>query len=68
MKRFLTLYLFFLWNVVIFSQTVKISWAGSTILDYGSEKFTVPFFTEKGFSYENGSIFFRLTQPFTDTD
>ncbi|WP_226064338.1 type IX secretion system sortase PorU [Kaistella polysaccharea] len=65
MKRFLTLFLIFLWNVGIYSQTVKITWEGKSIIDYGTEKYTVPFFKEKGFSYEDGSVSFRFKEPFT---
>ena len=67
MKRFLILILVFLCNVVIYSQTIKLTWEGSSIIDYGSEKFTVPFFKEKGFSYENSSVFFRFREPFSGT-
>ncbi|AZI66339.1 type IX secretion system sortase PorU [Kaistella daneshvariae] len=67
MKRFILFFLFISSNIAVFAQTISVNWSGTTVLDYGTEKFTVPFLTGPGFYYENGSIAYRLTQPFTGT-
>jgi len=35
-------------------------WQGSTLIDYGTEKIAVPFFSNQGFSYENGNVYYAL--------
>ena len=68
MKRILTFVLTSLLFSFTFSQTINIQWDKSKVLDYGSYKITVPFFTNEGFVYEEGSVYFRSTEKFTGTN
>lgn len=43
-------------------------WEGSTIIDYGSSKVTVPFFKNESFAYEEGSVFVRTSQKFSGVE
>jgi len=54
MKRILTLVFISLLFSFISAQTVNIQWQGSKVIDFGSYQTTVPFFTNDGFSYEEG--------------
>lgn len=58
--RILTFLFVILFSNFSFSQTINIDWKGSNTIDYGTAKITVPFFTNKTFSYEEGSVFLRL--------
>ena len=68
MKRNLILLVFLLTLSNLFSQTIKIDWKESTVIDYGSNKITVPFFTNIGFAYEDGGIFLRSVQKYSGVD
>lgn len=50
------------------SQTVTIQWDGSKIMDYGSEKITVPFFKNEGFTYQTGSVYMYFIQEYKGQD
>lgn len=45
-----------------FAQSFNIQWKGNTVIDYGTEKITVPFFTNDNFAYENGNVYFRYSK------
>ena len=62
MKRILTLTLTSLFFSIIAAQTINIQWNGSKAIDYGSSKTIVPFFTNEGFAFEEGTIFFRSNE------
>ena len=62
MKYTLTLVLHCLFVSLFSSQTINIQWDGSKIIDYGNKNITVPFFKNEGFAYEDGSVFFRLSE------
>ena len=62
MKRILTLILTSLFFSIIAAQTINIQWNGSKAIDYGSSKTIVPFFTNEGFAFEEGTIFFRSNE------
>ncbi|WHF51738.1 type IX secretion system sortase PorU [Chryseobacterium gotjawalense] len=68
MKRNLTLFLVFLFSSFSFSQTTKINWEGSTVIDYGSSKVTVPFFKNESFVYEDGGVYLRMVEKYGGTD
>lgn len=65
MKRILTLVLTSLFFSFAAAQTINIQWNGSKVIDFGNYKTTVPFFTNEGFAYEEGSIFFRSSEKFS---
>lgn len=52
---------FFLLFGYCFSQNVSLSWNGSTVMDFGTEKINVPFFSNENFSYESGNIYYTLS-------
>lgn len=68
MKRNLTLFLVFLFCSITFSQTIKMDWEGSTVIDYGSSKVTVPFFKNESFVYEDGGVYLRMIEKQSDSD
>ncbi len=49
-----------------FSQTTSINWKGSTPIDYGTEIYNVPFFSNDGFSYEDNNIYITIKQLNSD--
>lgn len=59
------LFLFFILCIADLSwaqNSINLDWKGSTTLDYGTEALTIPFFTNEGYSYENGNIYFNITK------
>ena len=68
MKRNLSLLLILFFNIFSFSQSFKIDWNESTVIDYGSIKVTVPFFNNEGFSFENGSVYLRMVEKSTGSE
>ena len=68
MKRTLTLVLLTFFFSIAFSQTIRLEWAGSSIIDYGSHKVTLPSFKNNGFTYEEGSIYYRSSEKYAGTD
>ena len=68
MKRNLTLLLVFLFSSISFSQTIKMDWEGSTVIDYGSSKVTVPFFKNESFGYEEGAVYLRMVEKHNGID
>lgn len=62
MKNILALFFSTLFFTFLSSQTIVIQWEGTKVIDYGTSQTTVPFFKNEGFAYENGSVFFRLTE------
>jgi len=68
MKRILTFVFIHLFISLIYSQTVTIQWDGVKIIDYGTQKISVPFFTNQGFSYEQGSLYFNFTEKFSGNE
>ena len=68
MKRIFTLLFISIFSAFYFSQSITIQWEGSTVIDYGSSKISVPFFNNEGFVYENGSVYLRLVQKHSGTD
>lgn len=60
MKRISTLIILFIFSNLYLSQNIQLKWQGSTTLDYGTEKTSVPFFSNEGFSYENGIIYYSV--------
>lgn len=62
MKNFLALLFSIFLCSFVSAQTIVIQWDGSKVIDYGTSQITVPFFKNEGFSYENGSVFFRLSE------
>ncbi len=65
MKRIFTFLSIAVFAVFYHSQTVKIEWSGNKIIDYGTRKVTVPYFSNDGFSYENNTIYFRSNGNYT---
>ena len=68
MIRNLILFSLFFFSSFALSQTIKIDWEGSTIIDYGSSKVTVPFFKNETFNYEDGSVYLRLVQKYSGVE
>ncbi|QOW10316.1 type IX secretion system sortase PorU [Kaistella flava (ex Peng et al. 2021)] len=68
MKRKLTFFLVLLFSSFYFSQTTKIDWEGSTVIDYGSSKVTVPFFKNESFVYEDGGVYLRMAEKHSGAD
>lgn len=67
MKRLSTL-LFSLFLVhLLYSQNITIDWEGTKTIDYESTKFRVPSI-KNGFSFENGSVFYRSMENYSGTD
>ncbi|MGC4128443.1 MAG: type IX secretion system sortase PorU [Bergeyella sp.] len=65
MNRFLGIILLFLFSAT-YAQNVKIDWQGSTTIDYGTEKTVIPFFTNAGYSYQNGVVYFSMENKNSD--
>lgn len=68
MKRTLTLIFAVFFYSLFLSQNIRIEWEGQTIIDYGNSKVTLPFFKNEGFTYENGTIYYRSTEKNTGKD
>lgn len=68
MKSILTLVLFNLFISLTTAQTIKIQWEGNKVIDYGSYQITVPTFKNEGFSYEDGSVYYRSAIKFTGSN
>ena len=68
MKRILTLLLLSIFSTFYFSQSIKIDWEGSTVIDYGSSKVTVPFFKNESFVYEDGGVYLRMVEKQSSSD
>ena len=68
MKRILTLLTLSIFSTFYFSQSIKINWEGSTVIDYGSSKVTVPFFKNESFVYEDGGVYLRMVEKQSGTD
>lgn len=60
MKRISTLVLMLIFSALGYSQNIQLTWQSSTVIDYGAEKIAVPFFSNEGFSYENGNIYYSI--------
>lgn len=65
MKRILTLILLHFLFTFSTAQIINIQWGGSKVIDYGTYKVTVPFFSNPGFSYEEGSVYYRSSEKST---
>ncbi len=50
MFRILTTVVFSFFSIVIGAQHINLNWDGSTVLDYGTEKVNLPFFTNNGYT------------------
>ncbi len=68
MKRCFFLLLFSLFASPLFSQTFTVPWKGTKVIDYGYEKFTVPFIKGEGFSYDGSGIWYSITQDYSGTE
>ena len=64
MKQNLTFFLILLFGTFSYSQSIKINWEGSTVIDYGSSKVTVPFFKNDSFAYEEGGVHLRMVEKY----
>lgn len=65
MKRILSFSIFNFFIVFFSSQNVKIEWNGSKVQDFGTYTINAPFFTNEGYSYENGNIRYRGTAKYS---
>ncbi len=65
MMRIFLISLFIFITSSVFGQTINLQWEGTQTVDFGRYKLTIPSFSNKGFSYERGSIFYRGTEKFT---
>ena len=68
MKRILTLFISSIFSTFLFSQSIKLNWEGSTVIDYGSSKVTVPFFKNESFVYEDGGVYLRMVEKQSGSD
>lgn len=66
MNKILTFLFLCLSTTFLLAQQVKLNWEKSTVIDFGTERKTVPFFTNDGFNYENGTIIYGVTFKNTD--
>ena len=64
MKQNLTFFLILLFGTFSYSQSIKIDWEESTVIDYGSSKVTVPFFKNDSFAYEEGGVSLRMVEKY----
>lgn len=64
-KRIFILF-WFIFSQIYFSQTISLTWKGSTDIDYGTEIIKVPFFSNDGFSYENNVVYININQQNSD--
>lgn len=62
MKHILTLVLISIFSTFTSAQSIKIKWEGSKVMDFGTYTTTVPFFSNEGFAYEDGTIFYRSSE------
>ena len=60
MKKISILFLISFFSSLLYAQSVNLKWEGSTVIDYGTDKLTVPFFSNDGFSYENENIYYSV--------
>lgn len=68
MKRIFILFIIFFFFSFTFSQTVKLQWEGSKVIDFGSYQVAVPFFNNNGFAYEESSVYYRTSAKYSGTD
>ncbi|WP_027377558.1 type IX secretion system sortase PorU [Kaistella palustris] len=68
MKRILTIVLFGLFLTFSHAQTIAVKWEGTKAIDYGTYKVTVPYFNSPGFSYENGSVYYRASEKYVGSN
>ncbi len=68
MKGKFILLVLYLFSSQLISQIIKVDWAGSTVIDYGTSQIKLPFFKNENFAYEDGSVYIRLTKKYTGTD
>ena len=62
MNRISAFFLFLTFSGTLYSQSTTLKWEGSTVIDFGTETKKVPFFSDEGYSYENGSVFISITK------
>ena len=60
MKKISILFLISFFSSLLYAQSVNLKWEVSTVIDYGTDKLTVPFFSNDGFSYENENIYYSV--------
>ena len=68
MKQLFTFIALSLFLSLFNAQTIAIQWDGTKVMDYGTEKITLPFFKNEGFTYEEGTVYFYYSQEFKGQD
>jgi len=68
MKQVLTSILFCLFFSLFNAQSVAIQWDGTKVIDYGTQKVTLPSFKNEGFTYEEGSVYLYFNQEYKDQE
>lgn len=62
MIRIFSLFILLFGLSSVAAQTYNIEWKGTEIIDYGTEKITIPKINNPGFAYEEGTVFFRVPE------
>ncbi len=62
MKRTFLLLFFSTFLPFFSAQNVTLQWEGTKVIDYGTSKIIAPLFAGSGYSYENGSVFYRQSE------